>query len=115
MRIMGGIAAQLRSSARGKVAEEKLPQDRRNRRARARRQDRMLRTDGQRRWRKAFSGIVTVAEARRLSDIDARPHNLRKGARRRRAQAAARRQFMPPALRYVSPEVRFLREGPRAR
>lgn len=109
MRIMGGIAAQIRANARGNKYEAKLPQDRRSRRAR----ERAMANDGPRDWRRAFRGIVTVAEARRLSDIDARPHNLHKGAKRRRAQAAARRQFMPPALRYVSPEVRFLREGPR--
>jgi len=72
-----------------------------------------MRTDGQRRWRRTFAGIVTVTEARALSKTDARPHNQRKGSRRRRARTSARRQFMPPALRYVSPEERFLRRGPR--
>jgi hypothetical protein len=71
------------------------------------------RTAGQRRWRRAFSGIITVANARRLSEIDARSHNQPKGAARRRARAAARRQTMPTRLRYVDPETRFLMEGPR--
>jgi hypothetical protein len=107
------VMAAVRDRLRRRQAELKLPQDRRNRRARARAQERAMLSKGQRRWRRAFRGIVTVAEGRRLSDIDARPHNQRKGAKRRRAQAAARRQMMPPKLRYVSPDVRFLREGPR--
>lgn len=102
MRIMGDIAAQLRAGARGHGKELPMPKDRRSRRARARAQDRALRTDGQRRWRKTFGGIVTVADARGLSEIDARTRNQRKGARRRRARAAARRQMMPAALRYDS-------------
>jgi len=98
---MGTVAAGLRRSAKDEI---KLPQDRRSRRARARATDRAMLTAGQRRWRSAFRGIVTVAEARALSDIDARPHNLRKGARRRRARAAARRRMMPAHLRYTPPE-----------